>query len=317
MERILSVSLLALAVAFVAAGCGKDPVSPNTTGGSTEQSQAIDQTLGQTPELADNDTYVAPGESEFSDGYDSYGSTASAKGGFSTEEAIRPVFFFRVIRDHDRDIHIDTERESTYEVAKVLVVDRFAGSFNIVAVDSTDTGVVRRRIQKPLADVGQFRALLKRRLSGDDPAAVAAGPWHLVGVSNREIASPEHSTQIASVRLQSRSGLDVTITDPLELMRFPLGLPRVDAGEWVKVTVVTKDPTDAVFLLAGWGRQRLRHSAEGPFVGAFRAPFELRLFRVGVNALDHGTLFDDQLPYDSDFWGLLARTGVPQVAAQP
>jgi hypothetical protein len=69
-----------------------------------------------------------------------------------------------------------------------------------------------------------------------------------------------------------------------------------------------------VFLLAGWGHQRLRSTTEG-FVGTFRTPYDLRLFRFGVNVLDHATLFTDDGAYDSDFWGIPARTVLPSVAA--
>ena len=321
MKRFVLLALPALALVFGLAGCGSDPTSPPAGNNASLESPAIQAAMAEVPELADVETYEAPGEAEFADAY-------APAGMFSTEAAIHPVFFYRVIRERQRDVQIETERDTVFETARVRVVDRFAGSFNIVAADSVDTGVVVSRIRKPLRDVGVMRAVFRRPIDweredpvtneiasdGDRERHRRCRGWRLVAVSSRQIASPEHTAKIVSVRLEARSGLDVTITDPRELMRFPNGLPKVVAGEPVKVTVQVEDPTDRLFLLCGWGRLRLRPVADGVFEGGFKAPYDLRRFRVGVNALDRGTLFDDAAPYDSDFWGLLAHTAPPTLA---
>jgi len=318
MKRPLFLPLIAVVGGLLLAGCGKDSGTPPTAPGSPgSDSQTFQQLMAQDPSLADNDTYETPGDSQAPDSW-------TASGGLSPEAAIQPVFFFRRITDRSRDIHIDYDRDSLKVVANVLVTDRLAGSFNIVTADTVDTGIVRTVIHKPLQDVGRLRARFVRWLrtpdSGDDDWASMEGDkdwsrWHLVAVSNREIASPEHTTKILSVRLQTAGGVDVTVDDPLALMRIPGEIPKFPAGEPVQVTVTTADPTDALFLLAGWGRTRLHKNPDGSWGGSFRAPFDVRRFRLGINALDHGTLFDDAAPYDSDFWGLLARTVVPTVAS--
>lgn len=323
MKRFILLALPALVFALAVAGCGSDPVSPPTDSGASLESQAIQAALDETPEVAEFDAYELPGESELSDPYGSSAGLSAAEA-FSTVEAVRPVFFFRVIRQHERDVHVELSSETEFEVAHVRVEDRFAGTFNIVTADSTDTGVVYHRIAKPLRDRGILRAVFHRVPDWDkESSGVSAEErerdrrcrgWRLVAVSNREIASPEHTAKILSVRLQSRSGLDVTIADPLALMRFPGAVPKVLPGEPVKVTVQTEDPRDRVFLLCGWGRLPLRPVAEGTFEGGFHAPFDLRRFRLGVNAIDQATLHDEAAPYDSDFWGLLAMTVPPVVA---
>ena len=320
MKRFVLLALPALALAL--AGCGSDdPTSPPAGNDAALEQQAIEATMAEIPELAESETYEAPGEGEFTDAY-------APEGLFSTAEAVRPVFFYRTIREHTRDIRIETERDTAFETARVRVVDHFAGGFHLVVADSTDTGVVVSRIRKPLRDVGVMRAVFRRPLDWDrmDPATGDSDDdrerdrrcrgWRLVATSNREIASPEHTAKIVSVRLEAASGLDLTITDPLALMRFPGELPRVFAGEPVKVTVQVEDGRDPVYLLCGWGRLRLKPVAEGVFEGGFKAPYDLRRFRIGVNVLDRGTLFDDAAPYDSDFWGLLAHTVPPTVASQ-
>lgn len=228
MKRFL---LLALpAFALVLAGCGgDDPTSPPAGNDAALEQQAIAATMAEVPELAESETYEAPGEAEFAD-------ASAPEGRFATAEAIRPVFFYRTIREHTRDIHIETERDTAFETARVRVVDRFAGGFHLVVADSTDTGVVVSRIRKPLRDVGVMRAVFRRPIDWerddhrDDGTAMTDDDrernrrcrgWRLVAVSNREIASPEHTAKIVSVRLEAASGLDVTVTDPLALMRFP------------------------------------------------------------------------------------------------
>ena len=323
MKRFSLLAFLLCAAGPLVAGCGRDAGAPLTAPGSTSSdTQTFNTMIDQEPALAEAHTYESPGQSEFPDGYASSGSLSADA--FSTAAAIRPVYFFRVIRERTRDLAIHTEEDSSKVIAHVDVTEHFIGSFNLVTVDSTDTGVVRRVIPKPLRDTGRFRAVFVRwkTPSPDDPDAPQSpsptlddwGRWHLVAISSREIHSPDNTARILSVRLQTAAGFDMTIDDPLALWRFPRGLIGIPANELVKVTVKTQDPTDAVFLLAGWGHQRLRPTADG-FAGWFRAPYDLRLFRLGVNALDQGTLFDDQAPYDSDFWGIPARTVPPAVAS--
>jgi hypothetical protein len=319
MKRLSLLSLLVCAAALAMAGCGKEPSTAPGTSANDASSQTFSTMMNQEPALSEGDTYESPGQSDFS----------AASGGvstdaFSTQEAIHPVYYFRVIRDRSRTLDIHVEEDSNKVRATVNVLEHFAGSFNIVVADTTDSGVVRRVIKKPLQDDGRFRAVFvrfKRPSPGDADAPDMPvlsmadwGMWRLAAISSHRIHSPENTAQILSVRLQTASGFDTTLDDPSQLFRFPRGLLRVGANEKVTITVKTADPTNAVFVLAGWGHMRLAASTEG-FTGSFRAPYELRLFRIGVNALAHGTLFDDQAPYDSDFWGIPARTVPPLTAS--
>lgn len=322
MKRLSLLSLLVCAAALAMAGCGKEPATaPSSSPSSgTASAQTFGPMMDQEPALSESGTYESPGQSDFS----ASGGGVSAAGSFSTEAAIHPVYFFRVIRERSRTLDIHVEEDSNKVRATVNVLEHFAGSFNLVVADTTDSGVVRRVIKKPLQDDGRFRAVFvrfKRPSPGDEDApetpmlsAADWGLWRLAAISSHQIHSPENTAQILSVRLQTASGVDTTLDDPTQLFRFPRGLIRIGANEKVTITVKTADPTNAVFVLAGWGHMRLTPSSDG-FTGSFRAPYELRLFRIGVNALAHGTLFDDQAPYDSDFWGIPARTVVPLTAA--
>jgi len=319
MKRLSFLALLLCAAGLIIAGCGKDPVTAPGSGSTGSDAQTFGAMMDQEPALAEGGTYVTPGESDF--GTNSFGTDAGA---FSTADAIRPVFYFRVIRNYSRTLDIHVVEDSVKVRATVNVAEQFAGSFNLVVADTTDSGVVRRIIKKPLKDDGRFRVVFvrfKQPAPGDDDAPLMPLPttddwrrWRLVAISSHEIHSPQNTAQILSVRLQTDSGLDTTLDDPAKLFRFPRGLIKVGANEKVTITVKTADPGNAVFLLAGWGHMRLMSTPDG-FVGSFHAPYELRPFRIGVNALTHGTLFDDQAPYDSDFWGIPAQTVPPLTAS--
>jgi len=320
MKRLSLLSLLLCAAAVAVAGCGKDPTTAPGSSTNNADAQTFNTMMSQEPALSESDTYESPGQADFS----ASSAGVSAGGAFSTQDAIRPVYYFRVIRERSRTLDIHVEEDSNKVRATVNVLEHFAGSFNLVVADTTDSGVVRRIIKKPLRDDGRFRAVFvrfKRPTPGDEDAPDAPlatvfdwARWRLVAISSHEIHSPENTAQIVSVRLQTASGFDTTLDDPSKLFRFPRGLIKVGANEKVTITVKTADPTNAVFVLAGWGHMRLQASVDG-FTGTFRAPYELRLFRIGVNALAHGTLFDDQAPYDSDFWGIPARTVPPLTAS--
>jgi ribosomal protein L35AE/L33A len=304
--------LMILGTVLTATGCSNNPAAPGDTsqpGTNATAQREIENELAQAPELDEAGTYENTLEAVLDD-------PASP---FSTAEAIRPVFFFREIKRREHTVTVEIVDDTTRQIANVHAQVALGGIFHIVTRDTVDGEPVRGHVQKELRDRGRMRARFVRYLGEPDceregeylePAHDdddARRRWRLAAVSHRRIASPEHTAQITSVRLQSGGGLDVTITDPLELVRFPLGLPHAVAGERVRVTVQTADASDDVFLSTAWGRKRLMRTEEG-FVGGFLAPLERRHFRIGVNALDHGTLFDDQAPYDSDFWGLLAWT---------
>src|SRR5262245_50956720 len=175
MKHAPLVSLLLCAAGLAVAGCGKEPTTAPGPSSSSD-TQTFSSMIDQEPALSEGDTYESPGEGEIAaDGTASGSASAGLEsGGFSTLEAIRPVYFFRVIRDRSRGLDIHTEEDSNRVRATVVVTDRLAGSFNLVVRDSTDSGVVRRIIRKPLHDVSRFRAVFVRwkKPTPDDPDAV-------------------------------------------------------------------------------------------------------------------------------------------------
>ena len=318
--------LLALGVL---AGCSTQSTNPALNPGTGDPAATYASPAGVEAEanaLAaeefEVDTYVDGEYAKDDMGDPTFGAAIGVSGGFDAE--IDPLFWFRLIRIHERRYVIEiTSPDSLTKVAHVRVIDRLRGTFNIVtAADSTDTSLVRRDwIRKPLADTGVRKAVFVRHRivddgrdndedglttddeDGEDGYRDGWTRWHLRAVSGAEITSDEGTRTITSLRLVA-GDVDVTVTDPLELKRRGEIL-RLPASTPVHVTVTTGDPDDFVVLYSRWGRMRLRRMDDGTFQGRFLSPlagFGLR--HLAVNALSHGTLFDDTDPYDSKAWAI-------------
>jgi hypothetical protein len=107
----------------------------------------------------------------------------------------------------------------------------------------------------------------------------------------------------------------VTVTDPLELVRRNQ-LPRIAPGAAVHIVATSGDASDVLVLYVRWGRMRMRATGTpGQFEARFLAPAEGGLRQFAVNALSHGTIFDDALPYDSKAWALPFVVASAEVAS--
>jgi hypothetical protein len=329
MKRLTVFALLALPL--VLAGCGSDDLTspPPETGTniSAADRAAIEADIATQTDLFDDLTFEDPGATLLP--YEEAGAVLSVNGEGPNgerpegEDLCRKFFWFRHITSRDRLVVIEREQlGDSLERAHVKVTTTLGGTFNIVTRVAGEDPNIRPSdgtwIKKRLRDVGRRHAIYMRRIDGGDGNDTAAltdnrRGWRLVGLSNREVASPEHTANILRIRVETRSGLMFETEDPRQLMRFPMGLPHVLPGEPVRVTAWTRDPSNALFLYARWGRQMMRpvEGEEGAFYGMLRAPEQRRFFHIGVNALTRGTMFDPLAPYDSDFWGLLMAAAPP------
>ena len=315
MKRLSVCSALLLALA-VGAGCSSEnPVAQNgepTSADSYASTPGVQAEANALPaDELEIDTY-ADGEAAKADITDPSFAVAVG-GGASVNAEIDPRFWFRLIRSHERRYVVEIEHpDSLTRVARVRIIDRLLGTFNVITQpDSTDSGLVRGEwIRKRLADTAVRKAVFVRhkveRDGGDDAEDGFRDGWtrwRLRAISGAEITSDGGTRVIESLRLQVGDRIDVTVTDPLEL-QVRSELVRLPAGTPVHVTVETADPTDVVVLYARWGRMRLRRMDDGSFQGRFLTPRVDGLRHLAVNALSRGTLFDDTAPYDSKAWAL-------------
>lgn len=312
-------ALLALfAATLVVAGCGQSGPTANSTTDPAAQyagESGVENTTASLPDEFESTTYE-DGSAAKAD--------ISASGTMSVEAAIDPALWFRLIRRHDRRFVIEFQHPDTNTVeAHVVIHDHLVGTFNVITQRDTIEGGNTERlwIKKPLDDKGVRKAVFVRHRTAPDSTAedredgFADGwsPWRLVALSGEEITSDGGTRAIQSVEVQS-GAVDVTITDPLELVRRNQ-LPMIAPGAEVHVIATTGDPTDVLVLYARWGRMRMRPTGTpGQWEARFMAPTQGGLRHLAVNALSHGTLFDDALPYDSKAWALPFRVATGEVA---
>jgi hypothetical protein len=310
------------AATFVVAGCGHSGPTANSTTDPAAQyagEQGVENSTTAMPDEFESTTY--------NDGVAAKADISAFGVGTTVEAAIDPAMWFRLIRRVDRKFVIEFEHPDSNTIeAHVRIVDHLVGTFNVITQRDTLEGgnTDRRWIQKPLDDRGVRKAVFVRKRvpadsTGDgedreDGFADGWSPWRLVALSGAEITSDGGTRTIQSVEVQSGT-TDVTVTDALELVRRNQ-LPILAPGAEVHVIATTGDASDVVVLYARWGRMRMRPTGTpGQFEARFLAPSQGGLRHLAVNALSHGTLFDDALPYDSKAWALPFRVVAPDVAA--
>jgi len=243
--------------------------------------------------------------------------------------AITPLHFWRHITHVDRSFEFafsDTDSTGKPTKAMVTVNKVLTGTFNIATASETtpDSVVV---VQKALEDHWERKLMFVRiphEHDGDDDgegdhmvgSTMAMHDtsddhegddededWRLVGTSGVQVTSKDAVTKIVSLRLQA-TGIDTTVTDPLGLFRLR-GVPQLDFSTPLTLTVTTQHNDDVVVLLLRHHRVQFTNNGDNTYSWTLDLPSEEdmpTLRHIGVNAFSHGTLFDDQLPYDSQAW---------------
>ena len=294
-----------LALAAFVAGCGDNATEPSA-GGTSDQSQIAGLLLAA-PSLIDDgglyrtadQTTLAPALPRSASPRLSSPTPSSPRPAGAPAAPIEPHEFWRDITTAFRTFEFDfADSDSTGQptTAIATVHWRLAGTFNIVT-QATDTDP-SRLVHKPLVDHWQRRVLLRRiPMEGGDPARPI---WRIAAVSGVEVASPEPTTQISSLHVQSAT-LDTTITDPLAFF-YLRRILRFGPDEEVTLTVTTARNDDVVLLYHHESRTRMTNNGDDTYTGVMPAGSLEGWHHFGVNALSHGTLFDDEAPYDSRAW---------------
>jgi hypothetical protein len=291
-SKLLATLPLALAIALVA-GCGKSgsSLSPTAGGntGSVDQIQ-VNEAIAAHPEVLDDGGLS-------SDPTQTSLATSGGATPASIQGPIQPLFFWRHITHTDRSFEFafsDTDSTGRPTRAIVTVLRDLDGQFNIVVGDTNSFGG-GNVIHKTLVDHWVRRIELRRI-----PLAMNDREWRIVGASAVRITSKDATAHIQSIRVQS-TGLDTTLTAPLELFRLR-ALLRFAPDTPVTITVTTTHTNDVVLLYSANSRQRFKNNGDGTYVGTWSTPNLVGLRHVGINALTHGTLYDDTAPYDSQAW---------------
>jgi hypothetical protein len=314
---LLAMSLLA-AVGLLA-GCGKHTVnSPDSTSDLASLDQAqVASVVASEPEVVEDGEFESAEITGLGAGADATGALA----------VVHPLRFWRVITSVERSFEFafaDSDSTGRPTTAVVTVRKSLAGRFNVLTGvpggDSTAIDSSVSVIRKPLADRWVRRVLLRRLPAADSTGRV----WRVVATSAARVTSRDATTRIASLRVQT-AGVDTTITDPLRFF-FLRRILKLEPGTPVTLTVTTLRNDDIVVMCRFGHRFRFQNNGDNTYTGVWRVP-DLRqgngpqpgpgrppIFHFGVNALSHGTLFDDLAPYDSQAWLLPVVLAPDQVA---
>ena len=180
--------------------------------------------------------------------------------------------------------------------AIITIHKRLSGSFNIVP-EPANEGDPRTVIRKELRDHWVRRVKLRKIRPKID---LEADRWRVAAVSGVKVTSPMATSEIASVHVES-GAIDTVITEPLAFFNLRKIL-RFDDGADVTLTVTTSRSDDVVLLYRSGHREKMANNGDNTYTATFPAG-DLEGWRhFGVNALSHGTLYDDEAPYDSKAW---------------
>jgi len=322
MRSIIRTGIAALALAALAGCSANENLAPSAASlqtTSTDQAE-VSQVIAENPDLIEDGLIESLDETAL-DGPAGFGEPG-------LESPIDPLRFWRRIRSVERELtfeFLENDENDRPTLAKVKIHKTLKGTFNIATgeppVAGTDPAQDIEIIHKPLVDHA-FRNIVLQRVRPDDEAVTDRfrRAWRIVGVSGVEITSrvPDAvETRIHSLRIQSR-GVDTTLTDPLALRRLH-DLIRFEPEAEVMLTVTTDAADDVVVLLHHDRRFRFVPNGDNTYSAKWVVPMREGFHHLGVNALAHGTLFDDEAPYSSQAWVVhyLVRGAEPVAAMEP
>jgi len=289
-------ALLPLLLALLA-GCssrGTNLNGPSETAATASPDQAeVASTVASNPVFVDDEISESPDQTSLSNDV--------GTGSVSVQGTIRPLAFWRTIRDVERTFEFafsDTDSTGRPTTAVVTIHKHFTGSFNILVSDEVPEGNPPQShvIHKPLVDNWVRRVLLKRVPLENSDRTV----WRIAATSGVRITSRDATTKIQSLRIQS-GAVDETIDNPLAFFRLRAML-QLDPAADVTITATTMRNDDVVLLYLLDRRIRFHNNGDNTYTATVNVPDRTGLHHVGVNALSNGTLFDDQAPYDSQTW---------------
>lgn len=132
-------------------------------------------------------------------------------------------------------------------------------------------------------------------------ARARRGRWVLTAISGFVAQSDTLTMAIDWIRFQG-SSVDVTITDPLELLAVPDEIMAFGIGEQVTVTVAGPPEGSILFLHAPFRRVPLQYTIDGTFAATWMVQHRGR-HGVWIEAIAHDSIFDSVYPDDTLIWG--------------
>jgi hypothetical protein len=322
-------TLAGLAVmGLLIAGCSDNQTGPGDGGaaplGVTTEKQAIEY-------YAVNDGFVGNDEETFADRE----VTALDAGSFGKiDAAVTPIRFARVITGITKTV--ETTFEPGDEVAIAHVTKDITGIFKILVVTAENETLM---VEKPFNDVSERNVVFKRLTRNPNRFWMNWMPVSSTLVKGGTVP-PNNFITIKQLELIT-GDTTIVITDPLEhylyygwmgqhQLRASLRkcmVPELVGGQEVRIRVTlesTSPDTDFVAVRYGfknlnWKRYPMTMVEELESGGVYTRVYETvrdrplfmhyhrGWFNLGIDAVTHETLFDDQAPYSASWWGVPYR----------
>jgi len=285
--------VLALAGALVY-GCSKSPTAPAAP--TTDNGQ-VSNLLTQAASLVDDQ--LAEDNSQV------VASALRESGGlYSAQAAVKPFAWWQNITGETRTwsfAFADTDTTGHPTTCVATLSKHMTGTLVIIPVSPADsTQADTSRIDKPIDKTLTRKVMLKRMtLAGEHV-------WRVTEVSGAFVTTPGSSVDIMSLHIHSSSGVDTTITDPLQWnsLRHVLAFTTSDT---VTVTATTSHTDDAVYIHRWDWRHRLRSNGDGTYTFSWVTSTWSGWRHFGIQAMTHGSIYDDTAPFDMEAWHMPFR----------
>jgi len=209
--------------------------------------------------------------------------------------AITPYKWWQKITGETRNwtfAFSDTDSTGHPSVCLATLTKQLTGSLVIIPASDTLTSI-QKALDKTVTQTVKLQRLL---LSG-------SRVWKVVGITGALVSTlpPNNTTHILSVRLVA-TGVDTTLTDPQQLFTLR-NVIHFAASDSVHLTVTTARTDDPVFIhLNGIYRWRLRNNLDGTYSTAWRTSAWPGWRHMGIQAMTHGSIYDDTSPFDTQAW---------------
>jgi hypothetical protein len=299
----------ALVAGILVVGCRKSEGPAEETDVSYIQGAVV--TMDSIAEYGESERYAlddgVPHDPEYNEGQ--WGKVTDP------QSPITPLRWGRRIVSASRSVDVQIQGDT---VAIATITRVFAGNLIILAIQQSTGDTVQ--VTKDFVDTLKRKVMFVRI----GRFAERRHNWKPVAITLVEGWSPVENFQIDSLEITTPRDTFVVTDPPNTWLRFGriLGeIPRVYPGEPVRIRVTVSSQNDSAEVVmfrwgVGWGDGR-RHrkliplisetGTTGNYTRVYERTFITHLhrgrFNAFIDALSHGTLFDDQQPYSNKVWG--------------
>jgi hypothetical protein len=233
------------------------------------------------------------------------------------DDNIDPIAWWRIGHRSHTDITIDFEDD---DHAVIVRTRSFDGTFRLLTELSDDEMV---SLDKPMYNDLERRAYAVRI----DDSPYPRRNWRIVEITPEVMTSvdptPNSVEILRATAVRSNGRVIFDITNPLNTYFDRDDLPEVDAGEAVTVYVEVEGNLPAPVstlrphIYRGVHMPRLplhddgvapdEVEGDGVYSGSYQIGYRLGVHQVGLDIIDHETIYDDEFPYDATGWGIPYR----------